>query len=106
MPKTCSEEFKASALELPGQGMTQKQVCQDLGMSKSALQAWVKEARLHQHGFEPAEGAEGKAEQVRMLRRIREPGRRTRSCDRPPPTCPRRTSSPGRPAQNDVPAGP
>jgi transposase len=34
MPKTCSEEFKASALELPGQGMTQKQVCQDLGMSK------------------------------------------------------------------------
>jgi transposase len=72
MPKIYSEEFKASALELLEQGMTQKQVCQDLGMSKSALQAWVNEARLHQHGFEPAEGTEGKTEQARMLRRIRE----------------------------------
>lgn len=72
MPKIYSEEFKASALELLEQGMTQKQVCQDLGMPKSALQAWVNQARLHQHGLEPAEGAEGKAEQSRMLRWIRE----------------------------------
>lgn len=72
MPKIYSEEFKASALELLEQGMTQKQVCQDLGMSKSALQAWVNEARLHQHGFEPADESAGKVEQARMLRRIRE----------------------------------
>lgn len=38
MPKIYSEEFKASALELLEQGMTQKQVCQDLGMSESP---WV-----------------------------------------------------------------
>ncbi|MFC7403457.1 transposase [Citricoccus sp. GCM10030269] len=38
MPKIYSDEFKASALELLEQGITQKQVCQDLGMSKSALQ--------------------------------------------------------------------
>ena len=72
MPKIYTEEFKASALDLLEQGMTQKQVCADLGVSKSALQAWVNQSRLHQHGFEPAEGVEGKAEQARMLKRIRE----------------------------------
>ncbi|MGK4216999.1 transposase [Kocuria marina] len=72
MPTIYSEEFKASALELLEQGTTQVQVCKDLGMSKSALQSWVNEARLDQRGFEPAEGTEGKAEQARMLRRIRE----------------------------------
>lgn len=52
--------------------MTQKQVCADLGMSKSALQSWVNETRLQHHGFEPAEDAAGKAEQAKMLKRIRE----------------------------------
>lgn len=74
VPKIYSEELKASALELLDQGMTQKQVCQDLGMSKSALQAWVNESRLRERGFEPAHGqsAGDGGEQTRMLKRIRE----------------------------------
>ena len=74
VPKIYSEELKASALELLDQGMTQKQVCQDLGMSKSALQAWVNESRLRERGFEPARGpsAGDGGEQTRMLKRIRE----------------------------------
>lgn len=33
MPKIYWEEFRASALELPASGMTQKEVCADLGIS-------------------------------------------------------------------------
>lgn len=72
MPKIYSEEFKASALELLDSGMTQKQVCEDLGISKSALQMWVSKDRAHHHGVEPAEDAAGRADQSKMLRRIRE----------------------------------
>lgn len=54
MPKTYTDEFKQSALELLDDGMTQKQVCADLGISKSALQAWVRDSRLRDHGLEPA----------------------------------------------------
>lgn len=39
MPKIYTEEFKQTALDLTSGGMTQKQVCADLGVSKSALQA-------------------------------------------------------------------
>lgn len=46
MPKIYTDEFKQSALELLDDGMTQKQVCADLGISKSALQAWVRDSRL------------------------------------------------------------
>lgn len=49
MPKIYTDEFKQSALELLGEGMTQKQVCADLGISKSALQAWVRDSRLREH---------------------------------------------------------
>ncbi|GGC51647.1 hypothetical protein GCM10010974_37120 [Brevibacterium sediminis] len=54
MPKIYTDEFKQSALELLGDGMTQKQVCADLGISKSALQAWVRDSRLREHGLEPS----------------------------------------------------
>ncbi|WP_010525164.1 helix-turn-helix domain-containing protein [Nesterenkonia sp. F] len=37
MPKIYSEEFRATALELLDSGMTQQQVCDDLGSSKSTL---------------------------------------------------------------------
>ena len=37
MPKDATDEFKQSALELLDDGMTQKQVCADLGISKSAV---------------------------------------------------------------------
>ena len=43
MPVKFSEEFKRDAVALVlTQGMSQKQVCADMGISKSALQAWVR----------------------------------------------------------------
>lgn len=72
MPKIYSEEFKASALELLDSGMTQKQVCEDLGISKSSLQLWVNKHRATVHGFVPAENSAELAEQTKMLKRIRE----------------------------------
>ena len=76
MPKIYSEEFKASALELLASGMTQKEVCADLGVSKSALQGWVRSARLAERGFEPADEPGERSEQTAMLKRIRELERR------------------------------
>ena len=52
--------------------MTQKQVCADLGVSKSALQAWVKGSRLRERGIEPSNDPEESREQAKMLRRIHE----------------------------------
>ncbi|GAA1803528.1 MULTISPECIES: transposase [Brevibacterium] len=59
MPKIYTDEFKQSALDLINDGMTQKQVCADLGISKSALQAWVRDSRLREHGLEPAQRSRG-----------------------------------------------
>lgn len=72
MPKIYTGEFKQSALELLGEGMTQKQVCADLGISKSALQAWVRDSRLCEHGFEPSCDVEESCAQAAALKRIRE----------------------------------
>ncbi len=52
--------------------MTQKQVCADLGISKSALQAWVRDARLREHGLEPAHDPDESRAQAAALKRIRE----------------------------------
>ena len=40
MPKMYSEEFKRDAVALVNSGMTQRQVCTDLGISRSSLQNW------------------------------------------------------------------
>ena len=72
MPKIYTEEFKQTALDLIAGGMTQKQVCADLGVSKSALQAWVNNSKLQQHGIEPSRDPEESREQAKMLRRITE----------------------------------
>ena len=71
MPKIYTDEFKQSALELLGEGMTQKQVCADLGISKSALQAWVRDC-LREHGLEPSRDVEESRAQAAALKRIRE----------------------------------
>ena len=72
MPKIYTDEFKQSALDLVGDGMTQKQVCADLGISKSALQAWVRDSRLREHGLEPSRDPEESRAQAAALKRIRE----------------------------------
>lgn len=60
MPVKFSEEFKRDAVALVlTQGMSQKQVCADMGISKSALQAWVRNVELAGRGIAPAASAIG-----------------------------------------------
>lgn len=87
MARISSKEVNARALELREPGTTQKQICQDLRISKSELRSWMDEPRLHHHGFKPAEGVGGKAEQARMLKREQEI-RTTRSCGKLRPSSP------------------
>lgn len=75
MPVKYSGEFKRDAVALVlTQGMSQKQVCADLGISKSALQVWVRDAQLQDRGIQPAAAGDAGAqrEQAKMLKRIRE----------------------------------
>lgn len=75
MPKKYSDEFKRDAVALVlTQGMSQQQVCADMGISKSALQVWVRDAQLRGRGYEPAPSpdVDAQREQAKMLRRIRE----------------------------------
>lgn len=72
MPKKYTDEFKETAVELVESGLPQKQVCADLGISKSALQAWVRDAQLEGRGIKPAVDAEERREQAAMLKRIKE----------------------------------
>jgi transposase len=75
MPVKFSEEFKRDAVALVlTQGMSQKRVCADMGISKSVLQAWVRNAELAGRGIVPAASgdADGQREQAKMLKRIRE----------------------------------
>ncbi|MCT2184765.1 transposase [Brevibacterium casei] len=71
MPKIYTNEFKQSALNLINDGLTQKQVYADLGVSKSALQSWVRDARLREHGLEPSHDPDQSRAQAAALKRIR-----------------------------------
>ena len=53
MPKIYNEQFKADAVALVESGMSRRQVCADLGVSRSSLQKWVTDARLQAHGMSP-----------------------------------------------------
>ena len=46
MPKIYTDEFKGDAVALVESGISQRQVCRDLGISKTALATWVKDARF------------------------------------------------------------
>lgn len=48
-----SEQFKKDAVALVNSGMTQIQVCKDLGISKSALFVWVRDFSLLEKGITP-----------------------------------------------------
>lgn len=65
-------EFKANAVALVESGMTQKTVCTDLGVSKSALSKWVQDAELTKRGVTPATDPVDRRELAKQLRRIRE----------------------------------
>ena len=72
MPKFYSEQFKADAVALVESGMSRRQVCADLGVSRSSLQKWVTDARLQAHGMSPSSDPEVAKEMSAALKRIRE----------------------------------
>ena len=75
MPIKYSDEFKRDSVALVlVQGMSQRQVCQDMGVSKSALQVWVRDAELQRRGVSPASPGDLDAQrgQAQLLKRIRE----------------------------------
>ena len=48
-----TDEFKRDAVVLVVSGILQKQVAEDMGMAKTTLQAWVRDARFQSHGMTP-----------------------------------------------------
>lgn len=53
MPRIYSDEFKRDAVALVESGIALKQVANDLGVSRSGLQSWVRDARFQSHGMTP-----------------------------------------------------
>lgn len=72
MPRIYSDEFKRDAVALVNSGLLQKRVCRDLGVSKSALQTWVKDDRFRALGFTPTTDVEERLEMTAAMQRIRE----------------------------------
>ncbi len=65
MPKiTYSDEFKRDAVALVASGIPQKQVVKDLGVAKTTLQAWVRDARFQSHGMTPTTDPEARKDQL------------------------------------------
>ena len=54
MPSIYSDEFKRDAVALVESGIAQHQVVRDLGISKTALSNWVRDARFQAHGMTPS----------------------------------------------------
>lgn len=73
MPKiTYTDEFKRDAVALVASGIPQKQVVKDLGVAKTTLQAWVRDARFQSHAMTPTTDPEARKDMSQALRRIRE----------------------------------
>jgi len=73
MPRKYSEEFKRDAVAMVNAGMTQRQVSDDMGISRSALQLWVQNDRLQSHGVTPPPvDTDERREVAKALKRVRE----------------------------------
>ena len=72
VPVKFTDEFKRDAVALVDSGIAQKQVCKDLGISKSALQAWVRDARFEAHGMTPSTDPDEQRKMAAAMKRIRE----------------------------------
>src|SRR5699024_2595736 len=73
MPREYSEEFKRDAVAMVNAGMTQRQVSDDMGISRSAFQLWVQNARLESDGVTPPRvDTDARREVARALKRVRE----------------------------------
>lgn len=75
MPKKYTDEFKRDVIALAQQdGVTQRQIAKDFGVSKSALAAWLQKAELQERGLVVAspDGTTDDAAALReALKRIR-----------------------------------
>jgi len=75
MPKKYTDEFKRDVVALVRQdGVTQRQIAKDFGVSKSALAAWLQKAELKERGLVVAspDGTTDDAAALReALKRIR-----------------------------------
>ncbi|MBN9612001.1 MAG: transposase [Actinobacteria bacterium] len=67
-----SEELKRDAVALVESSIAQNQIVRDLGISKTALQAWVRDARFQPHGITPPKDPDERREMSAALKRIRE----------------------------------
>ena len=67
-----TDEFKRDAVAIVASGIPQKQVAEDMGMAKTTLQAWVRDARFQSHGMTPTTDREQRKDMAQALRRIRE----------------------------------
>ena len=73
MPKiTYSDEFKRDAVALVESGIPHKQVVKDLGIAKTRLQAWMRDARCKSYAMTPTTDLEAGKDMSQALRRIRE----------------------------------
>jgi len=72
VPKIYSDEFKRDAVALVNSGMTQRQVCEDMGISRSSLQNWVQADRMDSRGIQVPEDIEERKEVAKALKRVRE----------------------------------
>lgn len=67
-----SDEFKRDAVALVESGVTQKQVCADLGVSRSTLYKWIQDSRMLDAGMTPTNDPEERSGMRVALKRIRE----------------------------------
>ena len=72
VPRIYSDGFKCDAVALVNSGLSHKQVCRDLGVSKFALRMWVKDDRFRALGFTPTTDVEERREMTAAMQRIRE----------------------------------
>ena len=71
MPKIAyTDEFKRDAVALVASGIPQKQVAKDMGMAKTTLQAWVRDARFQSHGMTPTTDPEQRKDMAQALGRV------------------------------------
>lgn len=72
MPVRYTDEFKRDAVALVESGIAHKTVCRDLGISKSALQVWVRDAKFQSHGMTPSKDPDEQRQMAAAVKRIRE----------------------------------
>ena len=73
MPKIYSDEFKRDAVAMVAAGSSQKKVCRDLGISKTALQTWVRDDRFRSHGMTPTTDLDERREMAAVDAPVRVP---------------------------------